>query len=291
MTAIVFAIFFQGLNLVLRFRAAVAAPVSTTGTAAAARRTAEARGASRGAPADFPLPIYVGAQNAEYGQMEFNGIPIHRCEFEVHANAWQILDYYRRQLKARGWREPAADLLENALAAEAQGAGSAELLQNETLLRDLDRRLEREANFTRSGWHARVDVGPGTPPAPSRVGIQVVGAESPEALADVLRHLVSGAGDGVEYPPPASFSQKLGDQQAHTTLRVRPESPARVAAELIAEYEAGGWTLAGPTPTAPNAPNSRSAVMTRAEQMLFLHVAYDEESGLSRALVSVLGPS
>ena len=289
LTLVVVVLLWMGFRLIMLVHRMTAAPGYTTDHTAMphpevyrAEQIADQR--SR-----FPLPLFPGARDPEFGEMEINGRPFFRCDYDVSARPEEVLNFYRHQLIAGGWRDLTEDAIRQAAIMQRPEQQGVLDFQNETFLRYYDHMMKTQASFSRSGAHVQVVVKAGALPWSTRVGITRVEYDSPEELARDLERALGAGGSDQPDTGPATFAQNLGDQRAETTILTSRLPPGDYRDDLLLHYRETGWTdLAPPSPVAANAPLTGSLI--KGDQMVFLNVTFDPEHEVSRAVITTMGP-
>jgi hypothetical protein len=258
---------------------------SATGWNAEAARRAEVADQR----ARFPLPLFPGAQEPEFGEMEFNGRPFARCDYDVSASPRDVLSFYRDQLAVRGWKDITEDFIrQSSVVQDGEGVGFLDF-QNEQFLRFYDHMMNTQATFSRDGGHVQIAVEPGELPWMTRVGVMYVQYGSPEQLSSDLLNTLTGGGRDQPDAGPATFAQNLGDQRAETTILTSRLPPGDYRDDLLLHYRETGWTdLAPPSPVGANTPLTGSLI--KGDQMVFLNVTFDPAHEVSRAVITTMGP-
>ncbi len=239
--------------------------------------------------ARFPLPLFPGARNAEFGEMLFNGKPFFRCDYEVIAPAERVLQYYRSQLMSAGWRDVTEESVRQA--AIVQQPEQHEILdfQNETFLRYYDNMMRTQASFSKPGRHILIAVKDGRKSWASQVGIHYIEYGSPGELSHDLQRMLGLEGDMLKSDGPATFSQTMGSQKAETTIRTSRSGPEDFCRSLVNDFLRQGWREVD-IPEKAASPNAgQTACLVNDNQMLLVHVTRDAQNKLSRAIMTRLG--
>lgn len=236
--------------------------------------------------ARFPLPLFPGMQNPEFGEMELNGHPFFRVDFDVSARPERILHYYRQQLVSCGWHDITEEAIRKAAMTENPYQEGVLDLQNEAFLRNYDHMMRTQATFTKWGAHATVAVKDGGHPWLTRVGIHYIEYGSPQQLAQELEQSLGIGEQGIDPDHPTTFSQNMGAQRAETTLLTSADPPEVFCQSLVSESLADGWRELD-LPQRGNArDDGRSAFLMADNKLLFIQVSFDPEKQVSRAVMT-----
>lgn len=239
--------------------------------------------------ARFPLPLFPGAQDPEFGEMEFNARPFFRCDYDVSARPEEILFFYRNQLSARGWRDITEDAIRQAAIMQQPEQQGVLDFQNETFLRFYDHIMKTQASFSRSGGHVQVVVKPGAQSWSTRVGITYIEYSSPGELSQELQRSLGVGGIDQPNSGPATFAQNLGGQRAETTILTSRLLPGDYRNDLVDQYRNEGWVEID-VPVPVGSEEAFIGSLVRDKQMIFLNVTYDPKQEVSRAVISTMGP-
>lgn len=239
--------------------------------------------------ARFPLPLFPGAQDPEFGEMEFNGHPFARCDYDVSASSLDVLLFYREQLNARGWRDITEDFIRQSSLVQDDERMDFLDFQNEQFLRFYDHMMNTQATFSRDGGHVQIAVEPGERPWTTRVGVMYVQYGSPEQLSRDLQQSLTGGGLDQPFAGPATFAQNLGNQRAETTILTSRLPPGDYRNDLVVQYRDAGWSELDVRP-ADESDSSHVGSLIKGDQMVFLNVTFDPEHEVSRAVITTMGP-
>lgn len=239
--------------------------------------------------ADFPLPLYPGAKDEEFGQLHMNENPFFRCDYEVAATTEDVLRFYRQRLGRGGWRDTTDDLLaQSSLSQDTPSRPGVLDLQDETFLRYYDHVKRTQATFTRRGAFATIVVDQGSRPYLTRVGIRHMEGGGPEEFARELAGIMDPSENGSERP--LIFSQQFGARESlQTRILTSRKSAKTMRDQMSASYVDKGWTRVEMPPEA-EPKDGFGACLIRGQEMVILHANRDPESRGSKVIVTVLGP-
>jgi hypothetical protein len=238
--------------------------------------------------ADFPLPLYPGAREMEFGRTDINGEPFYRCEYDVRASGERVLQFYRQRLKGAGWMDTSDALLERGLRASEESPAGILGLQDEAFLRYYDHQKKTQATFIRRGASTMVAVAPGERRGFTRVGVRYSTIGDPVELARLLGEAL--AGDAPGKGPPVEFSQSFGPGETmRTRIHTGTQSARKMRDNLVNRYLREGWTQVD-LPREVAQADGYSACLIRGRYMIVVNATRNLETRQSRAIVTTMGP-
>jgi len=289
LTGVVLVLLWMGIRLIALVHGMTEAPGYTSEHATKPNTEAKRAALRAEQTARFPLPLFPGAQEPEFGEMEFNARPFFRCDYDVSASPEEVLYFYRHQLNARGWRDITEDAVRQAAIMQQPEQQGVLDFQNETFLRFYDHMMKTQASFSRSGGHVHVVVKPGAFSWSTRVGITYIEYSSPGELSQELQRSLGVGGYDQPNAGPATFAQNLGGQRAETTILTSRLLPGDYRNDLVQQYRNEGWMeMEGPVPAGSEEAFVGSLV--KDKQMVFMNITYDPQQEVSRAVITTMGP-
>jgi hypothetical protein len=180
--------------------------------------------------------------------MVLNGVQILNENWRTGASATAVIDYYRAEMAARGWR----DVTEEALRFQPQyrnsGSGG-NGLQDGEYLGVYRRTMDSTLIMSRGEWSLEIKTSPDAD-RNGETAVSICAAATP-SLSDLFLQLsssLSEAGVPGGQGRPVDVVQERGGERYHTTIAVRNEPPASAMRDALEDLNARGWRPAASLP-------------------------------------------
>jgi len=227
---------------------------------------------------DIFWPQYFGSDHSSVHQATINGVQIINQAWDTTSSGRDAIDFYRRQMMARGWQDVTEETLEF----------QPELRPDERYLGFYQSPKDADLILRRGGWTMQVTTFP-SKQEDGQTTVSVCGASTP-SLNEFFAQLVPSSGeDGIKGGPPLDVVQESGSDIFHIALANKNEPPAQAFQESLTELGAKGWSPAMALP-AERATSGYFAWLVRGKQYAALAVAASPQGGGSAVTFTEVTP-
>ena len=177
-----------------------------------------------------------------FHELMLNGTPVTIEEWESSATPRSILDYYRVQMTARGWRDGMKEVrsLADEAAAQLQQNGGIEASQ---FIRNYQANETACLELQRAGWSMSIAVdASGTSINQNRVTVMAAPVPSLRELSATLASTSKPGSFGNDNKP-LDIVRKSNGERYHTTVGFKRMAPGQALHESISDLRAKGWHL------------------------------------------------
>ncbi len=185
-------------------------------------------------------PRFPGATSSRPHTMTIEGITVTTENWESTASAVEIVDYFKRQMTACGWRDVTEDSF--GIAPERRRlAGGDQSLQDPEYVELYRNTIESHLVMTRGDWSFRMDIEPGST-AWNRTA-RITGASTPriEDFSEEVMAAMSGADSQIDAEGGVTASEQIGESRFDTTITPDVRDPARAFEARLAELQRDNW--------------------------------------------------
>lgn len=195
-------------------------------------------GQSRADPRMWPR--FPGSTPSRPHTMTIEGITVTTENWESTASAVEIVDYFRRQMTARGWLDVTEESF--GIAPERRRlAGGDKSLQDPEYVELYRDTIESRLVMTRGDWSFRMDIEPGS--VQWNRAARITGASTPriEQFSEEVVAAMSGDGAGADSEGSVTASEQIGSSLFDTTITRDPREPAGAFAVRLTELQRDNW--------------------------------------------------
>jgi hypothetical protein len=183
------------------------------------------------APVKRLWPPYPGAHGHPISEMTINGVRTQCEEWEVSAAPDQVLEYYRHQMLARGWK----DVTGESFGMEMDGSPAAPQLDDTDVMLQYARIMENSLVLTRGRWTLHVAVSDGS--RPWKTTSRLFAAETPD-IRSLLTRMREGA-DG----EPFVAEEDSGNFTYRTSISKSTKNPREALDERMKSLGISRWQV------------------------------------------------
>jgi hypothetical protein len=180
-------------------------------------------------------PAYVRNERSNVTFSRLNGVPVMAESWQTHADATDIIAFYRGQMSARGWTDVTEQALGLRSGTRKPGEDNA-LLQDENYLKHYREIVDSRLVMMRGEWSMTVSA-EALPDGRTAARIVAAAAPSMEQFAAELSHSLDGRGE----TRPLEHVESFGGHRYKTTMIMKNMSPARAFEESMAEFRSQNW--------------------------------------------------
>jgi len=227
---------------------------------------------------DIFWPQYLGSGRSSVHRAIINGVQIINQAWNTTSSCRDAIDFYRRQMTARGWQDVTEETLDF----------QPELRPNEHSLSLYQQARDSNLILKRGGWSMQVTTFPNKQEDGQNT-ISVCAAATPSLREFVSQMAPSPGEDTTRGGMPLDVVQESTKDIYHITLTPRNEPAAQAFQETLAELGAKGWSPAMALP-AEKAPSGYFAWLVRGNQYAALSVAASPQGGGSAVTLTEVTP-
>ena len=209
--------------------------------AAQAVQSSEGREGRGGEGDQVFWPHLPGSAGRAVHRMTINGVDTISEDWRTSTPAADVIDYYREQMLARGWRDETEESFGLQPETRNPGVGANGLL-NPKFVQAYGSLVNSALILSRGKWSMQVMAVPGETGI-RQTAVRVFAAATP-SIKDFFLSLEEGA---FRAGPTGAASgaidtvEESGGQRSHTTLVLRNGEPGRIFDEMIGQYREKGW--------------------------------------------------
>jgi hypothetical protein len=227
---------------------------------------------------DIFWPQFLGSDHSSVHRAIINGVQIISQAWDTTTSGRDVIDFYRRQMIARGWQ----DLTEETLQFRP------ELRPEERYLSIYQATMDSDLILNRGGWSMQVT----TFPSKQEIGqttVSVCVASTP-SLKDFLAQLVSSSAENTtQGGQPLDVVQESGTDIYHITIAVKDEPLVQAFQSALADFGAKGWRPVMALPE-ERTPSGYFAWLVKGKQYATLSVAALPQGGGSSVTFTEVTP-
>jgi hypothetical protein len=205
-------------------------------------------------------PHFPGSAGSVAHRMTVNGVDTISENWQTAAAPTLVIDYYKQQMLARGWRETTEESfhLQPERRVAKQGRDG---LQDPEFIAKYDAIMSSSLVLNRGNWSIQIMAVPGQQGIRA-TDIRIFAAATPN-IKDFSLVLFPDLKDGADPARAKTIDtvEENGGQRCHTVITTTAKEPFRYFQDALEEYQSKNWSFISVSPVEPGRPEYFACVV------------------------------